>query len=125
MCHKVPGVYLMQNFINVTAYIDTFSISISSPMMNNKLIADEGSTVNFTAVVNSKYKSNFAYQWQKKGRRRLPNKISSLIRSVLIIPVVLKSDEGKYYCNVTNEWGRTVISKDITLSVKGMYVIYN
>ena len=100
-----------------------FSINISSSiktLIANKLIADERSTVNFTAVVYSRYKSNFAYQWQKEGKRRLPNKISRFNGSVLVIPHVVESDEGRYYCNVTNEWGRTIISEDVTLSIVGM-----
>ena len=87
--------------------------------MRNKFTAGERTTVNFTAIVNSVYKNNFSYQWQKKDEERLPRKVASVNGAVLIIPNILKSDEGKYYCNVTNEWGRSVKSKDITLSVKG------
>ena len=39
---------------------------------------------------------------------------------ILKIPNVLESDEEQYYCIVTNEWGRNVISDDVTLSIFGM-----
>ena len=87
-------------------------------MVENKFTTGESATVTFTAIVNSIYKNNFTYQWQKR-RNRLPDKVSSVTEAVLTIPSVLKSDEGKYYCTVTNEWGSSVKSKDVTLSVKG------
>lgn len=86
--------------------------------MRNKFTAGERVTVTFTAIVDSMYKNNFTYQWQKR-QNRLPDKVSSVNGAVLTIPKVLKSDEGRYYCNVTNEWGRSMKSKDVTLSVKG------
>ena len=99
-----------------------FSIKISSnveTVIKNELIADERSTVNFTATVNSKYNNSFAYRWHKRGRDGLPNKASGFNEPVLVIPNALKSDEGKYYCNVRNEWARTIRSEDVTLKVTG------
>ena len=101
-------------------HTDQFSISITSnieTVMGNKFTSGERATVIFMAIVSSIYKNNLAYQWQKR-RNRLPDKVSSVNGAVLIIPNVLKSDEGKYYCTVTNEWGRSVKSKDVTLSAK-------
>ena len=39
----------------------------------------------------------------------------------MIIPDVIESDEGQYYCVVTNEWGRSVRSDVFTLTVKGTH----
>ena len=39
---------------------------------------------------------------------------------VLTIPNALESDEGQYYCIVTNEWSRSVESNNVTLSTFGM-----
>ena len=114
----------MENF-SVIFHTDQFSISITSDIetvMGNKFTTGESATVTFTAIVNSIYKNNFTYQWQKR-RNRLPDKVSSVNEAVLTIPSVLKSDEGKYYCTVTNEWGRNVKSKDVTLSVKGKKIM--
>ena len=45
--------------------------------------------------------------------------------TVLTIPNVLESDEGQYYCNVTNEWGRSLESNNGNLTFSGMvYLIY-
>ena len=40
---------------------------------------------------------------------------------ILTIPNVLESDEGQYYCIVTNEWNRNVESDEVTLAVFGMF----
>ena len=39
---------------------------------------------------------------------------------MLTIPRVLESDEGLYYCIVTNEWNRSVESDNINFTVYGM-----
>ena len=89
-------------------------------MRANKVIAGERETVNFTAIVNSMYNNNFAYKWQKKNKKKLPRKVSTNFNgAILIIPDVLKSDEGRYYCNVTNEWGTNMRSEEVMLSVEG------
>ena len=63
--------------------------------------------------------NNFTYQWRKRGSNSLPDKVSGVNRTVLAIPNLAKSDEGKYFCTVTNEWGSKVKSNDVMLSVEG------
>ena len=94
---------------------DQLSISVSP---TNSFIG-EGGTAQFTATASGVNMRIFLYQWRKK-HDRLPNKVSGVNRAVLIIPNLVESDEGMYYCTVTNEWGNSVNSGDVTLSVKGM-----
>ena len=81
----------------------------------------KGNTVQFNAITSdiSTDGSNFMYQWRKRGSDNFPDKVSNVNREVLTIPDVLESDEGQYYCIATNEWGRSVQSNDITLTVYG------
>ena len=67
--------------------------------------------------------NNFIYQWRKRGNNNLPDKVSGVYGTILTIPNVTESDEGQYYCNVTNEWGRSVESNDIILSIFGMLIV--
>ena len=103
------------------------SVSITSnikPVRRNlRFTAGERSTVNFTAIASGINKQNFVYQWKKKNDDKFPERVSSVSGAELIIPTVLKSDEGKFYCIVTNEWGRSVQSRDITLKVEGNMVM--
>ena len=68
----------------------------------------------------STIENNFKYQWSKRNSKSLPNKLSGVNGEVLTIPNVLESDEGQYYCIVTNEWDRRVWSNNVTLSIFGM-----
>ena len=79
----------------------------------------ERGTVQFNATVRGINMNRFTYQWSKKGSDSLPNKVSGVNGTVLTIPNLLKSDEGRYYCTVTNEWGRSKQSNDVTLIVEG------
>ena len=79
----------------------------------------EGATVHFTAIADGINKRNFVYQWKKRNSGVFPDKVSNVNGAVLTIPNVLESDKGRYYCNVTNEWNRTVQSDDVKLVVKG------
>ena len=97
---------------------DRLSISVTP---TNPVIGERG-TANFTAIANGINMTNFVYQWRKRGSSSLPNKASGVNGTVLKIPNLVKSDEGRYYCTVTNEWGRSMRSNDITLSVVGMYM---
>ena len=82
----------------------------------------KGRTANFTAMATgiSTVENNFMYQWRKRDSESLTMKVSGVNGSVLSIPNVLESDEGQYYCIVTNEWGSTVKSNDVSLSIFGM-----
>ena len=95
---------------------DQLSINVTSPSLKVR----EGGTATLTATANGKNMENFKYQWRKRGSNSLPNKVSGVNGTVLTIPNVLKSDEGQYYCIVTNEWGRGVGSNDVTLILEGM-----
>ena len=84
------------------------------------MIGERG-TANLTAIARGVNMRSFMYQWRKRGSSSLPNKVSGVNGAVLTIPNLVKSDEGKYYCIVTNEWGNSVRSDDVTLTVQGMY----
>ena len=85
------------------------------------LVVSGGETVQFTATANGINKINFMYEWKKRGSDSLiPDKVSGVNETVLTIPNVLESDEGQYYCIVTNEWGRSVESNNGNLTFSGM-----
>ena len=94
---------------------DQLSINVTSPSLKVR----EGGTATLTATANGKNMENFKYQWRKRGSNSLPNKVSSINGTVLTIPNFLESDEGQYYCIVTNEWDRSVKSNNITLILEG------
>ena len=87
-----------------------------------KLRIAKGKTALITAMAGgiSTNENNFIYQWRKRNNNTLPEKVLGINESILTIPDVLKSDEGFYYCIVTNEWGRSVESNDANLTVFGM-----
>ena len=99
-------------------FTDQLSIIITS----NNLVIGKGNTAQFNATTSgvSSDESNFIYQWRKRGTDSLPDKVSGVNEEVLMIPNVVESDEGQYYCTVTNEWGRSEESNDTTLTVYGM-----
>ena len=82
----------------------------------------KGTTAEFTAVASgvTTNETNFIYQWIKRDSNGFPDKVSGINGAVLIIPEAAKSDEGQYYCIVTNEWGRSVESDNVTLATYGM-----
>ena len=94
------------------------SISVTP---TNKTVG-EGATAIFTATASGISKETFKYQWRKRDNNSLPSKVSGVNGIKLIIPNSLKTDEGQYYCNVTNEWGRSMKSNDVTLSVMGKWL---
>jgi len=48
--------------------------------------------------------------------------VSGVNGTVLTISKVAESDEGQYYCIVTNEWNKSLESNDVTLTIYGTYV---
>ena len=90
--------------------------------MPKHLVVGKRNNAQFNAIANgiSTDGSNFIYQWRKQGSDNFPDKVSNVNEEVLIIPDVLISDKGQYYCIVTNEWSRSVQSNDVTLNVYGM-----
>ena len=87
------------------------------------MVVDEGETVHFNATANGINKNNFMYQWRKRDNDGFPNKVSGVNGLLLTIPSVTKSDEGQYYCTVTNEWSRSVESNYGNLTVSGIYIL--
>ena len=61
------------------------------------------------------------YQWSKRDGD-LPDKVLDVNEEVLTIPNAIESDEGQYYCIVSNEWDRSVESNDGSLTVEGTYI---
>ena len=64
--------------------------------------------------------SNFMYQWRKRNSDSLPDKALGINGRVLTIPNVTESDNGLYFCVVTNEWDRSLESANMELTVFGM-----
>ena len=81
----------------------------------------EGRTAYLTATASGINVNNYEYQWKKKGSMRLPKKVIGVNRAMLIIPNLTESDEGHYYCIVTNEWGRSLMSGLFALTVEGTH----
>ena len=73
----------------------------------------------FTATASGVNIDNFIYQWKKRGIDSLPDKVLGVDGTTLVIPKLIKSDGGQYYCIVTNEWGRSVESNDVILTIEG------
>ena len=96
-------------------HTDELSISI---IPTDVMIVKTG-TARLTATASGINMGNFMYQWRKRGSS-LPNKVSGVNGAVLIIPNLVESDGGVYYCTVTNEWTNHERSDDITLTVGGM-----
>ena len=57
------------------------------------------------------------YYWVKMNSNSLPSSARGRNTSNLTISLVTREDNGVYYCNVTNEWGTTVMSNHGTLRV--------
>ena len=82
------------------------------------VVRNEGETVRLTATASGISELNlFGYQWRKRG---LSDEVLG-VNAVLVISDLSISDEGDYYCNVTNEWGRSVLSNATILFVEGMH----
>ena len=80
-------------------------------------IGETGTAV-FMAKASGINKKNFIYRWIKIDSDTLPGKASS-VDGTLTIPNLVESDEGQYYCIVTNEWGTSVRSNGVILTVEG------
>ena len=86
-------------------------------------LVNKGATVQF--MVNASGIGALRYQWRKKGVDNLPDKVSGENTTLLKIPNVNKSDEGQYYCIVTNMWNRSVESGYVILTIYGKSVYYH
>ena len=85
---------------------------------NSHQIGERGTAV-FIATASGINMNNFMYQWRKRGSDNLPHKVSGVNKATLTIPNLIVSDGGEYYCIVTNEWGRSVESDEVMLTVEG------
>ena len=92
----------------------TISVTPSSVEITEK------ETAQFNAAADGINRMNFMYQWKKRDNHFLPSKILGVDDTLLRIPDLRMSDQGIYYCTVTNEWNRIVESDDVTLIVTGM-----
>ena len=99
-------------------HTDQLSISTTPP----RLTVNEGDTAQLNATASGININNFVYQWRKRGSSSLPNKVTGINGTILTIPNAHDSDEGNYVCIVTNEWGSSVRSNNIMLTVTGMYM---
>ena len=81
-------------------------------------LTNKGGTVQFTA--NASGVAIVMYQWRKRDVDNLPDKVSGEDTLVLTIPNIDRSDEGQYYCIVTNMWNRSLESNHVELSIYGM-----
>ena len=97
-------------------FVDQLAITINP----NNLIIGKDKPAQFTTTASGINMNNFKYQWRKRDSNSLPDKVSGVNGTVLIIPDCNKSDEGQYYCIVTNEWNRSVESDNAILTVFGM-----
>ena len=120
LCSTINDNYILYICLTLTDYL---SINIAS----KNLVIGKGNTayINATASGISSDRNNFMYQWKKKGSNSLPGKVSGINGLLLTIPNVAESDEGHYYCTVTNEWSRSVESDDATLIVYGKHLLKN
>ena len=107
-------VYICHHF---ALHIDKLSIQVTS---NSEPIG-EGGTAQFTVRASGINMNNFVYQWKKRGMNGFPDKVLGVDGTILTIPNVVESDEGRYFCTVTNEWERKKKSRDIILIVEGTY----
>ena len=113
-------IHLWLCIINIDQITDQLTIEV----LPSKLEILKGGTANFTAIASDINTNNdiFRYQWMKRGSNNLPDKVLGVNEAVLTIPNVTESDEGLYYCVVTNEWDRNVESNYVIFTVYGMYV---
>ena len=82
-------------------------------------MVDEGETIQLTVTASGVNMGNFSYKWSRRGDH-LQSRVRRVNRATLTIRNILLSDEGQYYCTVTNEWGNSVSTGNITLTVKGV-----
>ena len=99
-------------------YVDMLSIQVTP----TNLQTGERATAVFIATASGVNINNFMYQWRKRGSNSLPHKVSGVNEATLIIPNLIASDGGQYHCIVTNEWGNSVESDNVILTVEGACV---
>ena len=92
---------------------------LSVQVISTSLKIGERGVAEFIVTASGINRNNFMYQWRKRGNDSLPHKVSGVNQATLTIPNLIVSDGGEYYCIVTNEWGRSVESDKVILTVEG------
>ena len=88
---------------------------------NNSLVA-EGKTAKL--AIDTTGEETLTYQWRRRGAKQFPDKALCRDTKELIIPEVDRSDEGEYYCIVSNISNITMESDNIKLTTYGMLIVY-
>ena len=101
--------------ISISGAVDMLFINATS----SNFLKNETETAQLTVLADGVRKENFVYEWKVKNKD-LPDKVIGVNGTVLTIPDLVKSDEGEYYCTVSNQWGRSMESNTITLTVSGI-----
>jgi len=81
-------------------------------------VIGEGGTAQLTVTASGIKSRKFVYKWEKKSGQ-FSDRVRGINTATLTIHNVLEFDEGHYYCNVTNEWGNSIKTGDIILTVEG------
>ena len=89
-------------------------------IISNHSLVNKGETIQFTATASGI--GTLRYQWRKRGVDKLPDKVLGADTLVLTIPNIDKSDEGQYYCIVTDMRNISVKSDHVYLTIYGTYV---
>ena len=79
-------------------------------LQDPEYIVPINSSVTLYAATKGPGTDHFKYHWVKNDSNSLPSTASGQDTPNLIISPVTISDGGSYYCNVTNQWGTTVVS---------------
>ena len=101
----------------IHTYTDLLFINATSAIE----VIGEGGTAQLTVTASGINSRNFTYKWEKK-RGQFSDRVGGINTTTLTIHNVLDSDEGHYYCTATNEWGNSLKTGDITLTVEGNYM---
>ena len=111
----------MVNYINYYTFTD-YIIITQHPQIGITLAKGNMLQLNITA--NGPGKTDFRYQWKKRGSNSLPNRVNGEDTSKITISLVTPSDSGSYYCVVTNQWGNMTTSNDATVIVLCKFCYY-
>jgi len=99
-------------------FTDQLSIKATS---DDRVIGERGS-VQLTITARGVNRRNFVYKWRRRVGT-FSERVHGINTTTLTIHNALVSDGAQYYCLVTNEWGNSVMTGDIKLTVKGMLYI--
>ena len=104
--------YLLKSFTG------QFTVTVTC---NNSLFAERKTA---KLAIHATGEGTLTYQWRRKGGEQFPDKALCRDTKELIIPEVDRSDEGVYYCIVSNISNITVESDNIKLTTYGMLIVY-